>query len=129
LIYGTLDAVLSTNASLTKSKVYTLIYGTLNGLFGSTANLTKQTQTSYAVAMSTNGYSTSSLACEQNVDITRYMQTPLVSVNTTIIYTNSNLTTTFNGANNWFKYGISQSIRVNTSGLVIDIANCGGGIP
>jgi hypothetical protein len=43
------------------------------------------------------------------------------------VYTDSGLTTTFNGGSLWYKVDGGDGIRIDGSGLIIDSISCGGG--
>lgn len=80
-------------------------------------------QTTYAYSISAP-YATALLACAGTTSRTRYSgASPLIFEST--IYTDPELTSQYNGGNNWFKVtGYNTVFQINSTGLIIDTYNC-----
>jgi hypothetical protein len=80
-------------------------------------------QTTYAYSISAP-YSTAAEACGASTTRTRYSgASPLIFEST--IYTDPELTSQYNGGNSWFKVsGYSTVFKINTTGLIVEIASC-----
>ncbi len=79
-----------------------------------------------AFQMSSFGQSTEAEACAETAETTRYHDgASTYPSDTETIYTNSILTTTFNGGSNWFKiFGNSRTIQVSSAGAVVNDNAC-----
>lgn len=100
-----------------------------NGISSDTATvnmtITAISGTSQSFLTSTTGQAQSENACVIALDTTRYYNgTGSAPDMSDTIYTDSALTTTFNGQNKWYPMAGGIVIKINSSGLVTDTALC-----
>lgn len=78
--------------------------------------------TSYSFNFSTTSATTPSSACALSYGLTLYSNSSTLSLST-ILYTDSGLTTLFNGSSRYW-HGESYSCRINTVGIIYIIDPC-----
>jgi len=103
--------------------------GTLDPTYG-TAPVTSLAEfrgyadvTSYSHTLDSDGFKTDTLACAETADTTYYSDDALIGFGSTI-YTDSGLTTVFNGGGLFYKGTISTSFQINSSGVITLVAIC-----